>query len=82
MQAHRQVVVGVAAVTFEDVVAVARGGAGARIDPEAVAAMAASRARIEALAARSAPVYGVSTGFGALATRHIPPSSARSCSAA
>ena len=51
MQAHRQVVVGVAAVTFEDVVAVARGGAGARIDPEAVAAMAASRARIEALAA-------------------------------
>ena len=49
------------------------GCAGARIAPDAVAAMAASRARIEALAADPLPVYGVSTGFGALATRHIPP---------
>ena len=43
------------------------------IAPDAVAAMAASRARIEALAADPRPVYGVSTGFGALAIRHIPP---------
>jgi histidine ammonia-lyase len=28
---------------------------------------------VEALAALDRPVYGVSTGFGALATRHIPP---------
>src|SRR4029079_6256213 len=39
---------------------------------EALAAMAASRAVIDELAADPAPHYGVSTGFGALATKHIP----------
>ena len=34
--------------------------------------IAKSRARIEQLAHDPKPVYGVSTGFGALATRHIP----------
>ena len=38
-----------------------------------MAAMAESRLAVEALATGPVPVYGVSTGFGALATRHINP---------
>ncbi|BAD56073.1 histidine ammonia-lyase [Nocardia farcinica] len=66
------VVVGTGPVTPADVVRVARDGAPVRLSDEAVAAMADSRKRIEALAADPKPVYGVSTGFGALAVRHIP----------
>ncbi|POM24667.1 Histidine ammonia-lyase [Actinomadura rubteroloni] len=56
-----------------EVVAVARDGARVGLSAAAEGAMAASRAHIEELAARPTPVYGVSTGFGALASRHIPP---------
>lgn len=66
------VIVGVGPVSVDDVVAVARAGQAVELSGEAVAAVEASRAHIEALAANPAPVYGVSTGFGALATRHIP----------
>ncbi len=66
------VIVGTGPVSIDDVVAVARGGHAVELSDEAVAAIAASRAHIEALAANPSPVYGVSTGFGALATRHIP----------
>jgi histidine ammonia-lyase len=59
-------------LTRDEVVAVARGGAGVELSDEAVAAMAATRARVEALAASGEPVYGISTGFGGLATRWIP----------
>jgi histidine ammonia-lyase len=67
-----KVVVGVGPVTFADVVAVARQDAQVSISPDALDAVAASRVHIEALARQPTPVYGVSTGFGALATRHIP----------
>ncbi len=66
------VTVGIGPVSFEDVVAVARGDADVKIAGEAVAVIEDSRRHIEALAADPTPVYGVSTGFGALATRHIP----------
>ncbi len=66
------VVVGLAALSAADVVAVARDGAPVRLSDGAVAAMTASRAHIEALADDPRPAYGISTGFGALATRHIP----------
>ena len=66
------VIVGIGPVSFADVVAVARGGAAVELADDAVAAIGASRIHIEALAANPSPVYGVSTGFGALATRHIP----------
>ncbi|MGH4021460.1 MAG: histidine ammonia-lyase, partial [Pseudonocardiaceae bacterium] len=56
-----------------DVVAVARGGALVELTGEALDAMAASRRHVEALAADDRPHYGVSTGFGALATLHIAP---------
>jgi histidine ammonia-lyase len=56
----------------EDVVAVARDGADVELSDEAVATMAATRAHVEAMAASEEPVYGISTGFGGLATTHIP----------
>src|SRR5688572_1480150 len=70
---ERCVEVGVGAVSFDDVVTVARGGAGVRLAPEALAAIDRARAVVEELAAAPTPAYGVSTGFGALATRHIAP---------
>lgn len=66
------VIVGPAPLAPEDVVAVAREGAPVALSEEARSAIKAARTHIEALAASEEPVYGVSTGFGALATRHIP----------
>ncbi|MGW8566028.1 histidine ammonia-lyase [Isoptericola sp. NPDC055881] len=59
-------------LTVDDVVAVARHGAQVRLTDRALAGMAASRAVVESLADDDRPHYGVSTGFGALARRHIP----------
>lgn len=67
------VVVGTSGTTAEDVIAVAREGARIELSEEAVAALAAARGIVDALAAKPEPVYGVSTGFGALASRHISP---------
>ncbi|MFT3865014.1 MAG: histidine ammonia-lyase [Solirubrobacterales bacterium] len=67
------VIVGRAPLTVEEVVSVARDGARVTIDPAACEAIEAGRAVVEALADDSRPHYGVSTGFGALAQRHIPP---------
>src|SRR5512133_123260 len=64
--------VGVGPVSFEDVVAVARGGAAVGLTDEALTAIDRARAVVETLAASETPTYGISTGFGALATRHIP----------
>src|SRR5690349_9661503 len=66
------VIVGTGPVSFADVVAVARGGAAVALSPAAEAEISASRKVIDALANDPAPHYGVSTGFGALATKHIP----------
>jgi len=68
-----EVIVGPADVTAADVVAVARYDARVRLAPAALEAMAASRRVIDDLAASPVPAYGISTGFGALATRHITP---------
>jgi histidine ammonia-lyase len=59
-------------LTVAEVAAVARGGEQIELGTDAVAAMEASRSVIEALAEDTRPHYGVSTGFGALATKHIP----------
>jgi histidine ammonia-lyase len=67
-----RVEVGVGALSRAAVVAVARHGAGVELTAEAQDAIAASRAVVEALADDPVPHYGVSTGFGALANRHIP----------
>ena len=65
------VTVGTGPVSIGDVVAVARHGASIVLDPSALEGVAASRAIIEALAADPEPHYGISTGFGALATTFI-----------
>ncbi|GAB2631016.1 histidine ammonia-lyase [Prescottella soli] len=72
LTAQSTVAVGLGPVSIQDVVDVARRGHGVRITDDALAEIARSRRRIEDLAADPRPVYGVSTGFGALATRHIP----------
>jgi histidine ammonia-lyase len=55
------------------VVEVARNGAKIEISKEALEKMAATRSHIETLAKAEVPVYGISTGFGALANQHIAP---------
>jgi histidine ammonia-lyase len=58
---------------MEQVVEVARNGAKIEISKEALEKMAVTRAHIETLAKAEVPVYGISTGFGALAHQHIAP---------
>lgn len=67
------VVVGTSGTTPEDVIAVARGNAKVELSAGALDALAKAREIVDALAAKPEPVYGVSTGFGALASRHISP---------
>jgi histidine ammonia-lyase len=67
-----EVRVGTGPVSFDDVVAVCRDGAGVVLTDEAVAAIEQARTVVDELAAAATPAYGISTGFGALATRHIP----------
>ena len=64
--------VGVGPVSFDEVLAVARSGAAVELTPDAVTAIERARKAVEDLAAAPTPAYGISTGFGALATRHIP----------
>ncbi|UIP59701.1 histidine ammonia-lyase [Agromyces marinus] len=65
------VTVGTGPLTIDDVVAVARHDARVDLDPAALEAVAASRAIVDGLAADPEPHYGISTGFGALATTFI-----------
>jgi histidine ammonia-lyase len=60
-------------LTFDDVLAVARDGAKVELGPAALDALGRGRALVDELAAAPTPAYGISTGFGALATRHIDP---------
>jgi histidine ammonia-lyase len=60
-------------ITFREVVRVARDGEAVEISETALAQMAKTREHIEALTLGEIPVYGISTGFGALANRHIEP---------
>jgi histidine ammonia-lyase len=55
-----------------EVVAVARDGAPVELAPAALDTMARSAAIVAQLADSDEPVYGVSTGFGSLATTPIP----------
>ena len=66
------VTVGIGALSFQDVVAVARYDSRLEISEQSLEEVRRTRAVIEALADDTQPHYGVSTGFGALATRHIP----------
>ncbi|OZD38606.1 histidine ammonia-lyase [Rhodococcus sp. 06-1477-1B] len=65
------VTVGAAPLTPRDVVDVARHDARVDVDPDALQRVADTRALIEGLADDPQPHYGISTGFGALATTFI-----------
>ena len=68
-----EIAVGIEALTEPQVLAVARHDARVRLTDEARKAIVASRDVIEALAEDREPHYGISTGFGALATKQIAP---------
>jgi histidine ammonia-lyase len=72
LQTQTTVTVGAGPLRVEDVVAVARHDARIELDPDSLDQVAASRAIVEALADDTEPHYGISTGFGALATTFIP----------
>jgi histidine ammonia-lyase len=60
-------------LTVDELPGVARGGRPVALSPDALARVAGGRRHIEHLAGRPEPTYGVSTGFGALATVAIAP---------
>ena len=64
--------VGVGPVSPDELVAVARDSAGVRLTDEAVLAIQRAREAVDVLAGDDLPHYGISTGFGSLATVHIP----------
>jgi histidine ammonia-lyase len=59
-------------LTEAEVVEVARHGAPVAISAASLDRLRAARAHVDGMASAPTPVYGISTGFGALATRHIP----------
>jgi len=66
------VVLSRAPLSVGEVVAVARGGERVDVSPGIEAGMAPSRRLVERAVAEGQTVYGVTTGFGALATTRIP----------
>jgi histidine ammonia-lyase len=71
------VTIGTSPLTIEALEAVARGGARVEIHPDAVARVHRSRELVERWVAESRPVYGITTGFGALCEVVIPPADTR-----
>jgi histidine ammonia-lyase len=66
-----EVIISTTGMTFADLVSIARSDAKVKISRESLDAMQSSRDHVEELAASETPVYGISTGFGALANRHV-----------
>ena len=66
------VTLGIGPLSHHDLIAVARFGETVELDPIAVDAVGKTREAIDALASDPEPHYGISTGFGALATQFIP----------
>ncbi len=71
-RAPSTVEIGLGPIGFDELVAVARDGARVELSAEALAAIAQSHAVVTELAEDVEPHYGISTGFGALATTFIP----------
>jgi histidine ammonia-lyase len=66
-----EVTISTSGATFDDIIEIARNFAKVSLSQESIDAMQSSRDHVEALAASETPVYGISTGFGALANRHV-----------
>ena len=73
LRATDRVVLTGADLTVADVEAVARGGTSVALDVHARERMQEARDVIESLVAEGAVVYGVTTGFGDLASTFIDP---------
>ena len=54
-----------ATLTLAELIAVARGRRGVRLDPAIAGRVAAARAVVERVVAEGEPVYGLTTGLGA-----------------
>ncbi|MGB8859432.1 MAG: aromatic amino acid lyase, partial [Ilumatobacteraceae bacterium] len=67
-----QIQLGSHGVALDEVVAVARHGTRVHLAAEAHAAMGRSAALVDGFVAGNTPVYGVTTGFGSLASTVIP----------
>ena len=67
----KKITINSSGMSMQDVIDVARHDAKVEISADALAGMAKTREHIERLASGEIPVYGISTGFGALANRHI-----------
>ncbi len=72
-QKSKTVVLNTSGVSMQDVIDVARYGAKVEISDEAKKAIDASRKYIDDYTAGGKAIYGVSTGFGALADKFIEP---------
>ncbi len=59
------------ALTLDELLAIRAGGAALRLDPAALPGIHASAAVVQRAASGNAPVYGVNTGFGKLASTRI-----------
>jgi histidine ammonia-lyase len=68
----KSIVLGPEGLTPSDVIAIARHDARLELSPAAAAAISASRSIVDAIDKSDRAVYGVSTGFGALANTRIP----------
>ena len=66
-----EVVIGIDGLTPDALIAIARNHAKVSISASAIEAIEKSRAIVDSLAASEIPVYGISTGFGALARKFI-----------
>ncbi|MGZ5200708.1 MAG: histidine ammonia-lyase [Telluria sp.] len=60
-------------LSLADLRAVWRNAGALALDRDAYAAIAASAAAVEAIVAKGDPAYGINTGFGLLAKKHIEP---------
>ena len=72
-QKSKTVVLNTSGVSMQDVIDVARYGAKVEISDDAKKAIDASRKYIDDYTAGGKAIYGVSTGFGALADKFIEP---------
>jgi len=59
-------------LTLAELRVIARGGVRLRLDRAAVPAIERGAQAVKAIVARGEPAYGINTGFGRLATAHIP----------
>ncbi|MFM7772183.1 MAG: aromatic amino acid lyase, partial [Acidimicrobiaceae bacterium] len=72
--ANAKILINTSGLDRESVVKVSRESAEVEITPSALDAIARSSKIVEDHAKSDQPVYGISTGFGALSTKHIAPS--------